>query len=378
MEPTGFWYSQFWYRLALFHNIKVYWVGHKDLADQRGSYGFTNKSDEIDALCLAATYFDNRFIDEHGRQRFLKNYLPEEILKVRECFYACEQLDKIRNAMINQLRQRLAAEFPEIATYTFSRQGKYDYSPALGWIAGIREHKRLENIWNRSESKKLGLGISPYTREHAKTIVDLEVRLTGIERQLKEEMELEHFSFYMKVFDLFGFGLTVKSLLLLHCYPFERFLINGKPHIEKAISKPHTKDGKKYPGGKQVVKHLSLREFQAFLGLAYSKFESGTSKKTRKFHGSKLIRTHLYAFIMARLAVGKSRRVQTPLGEKLGNNYQALKAKGIHGKDAILRTEFTLTRYLFYELYREFENTNNLESLENSFLLESKHVPEEQ
>jgi hypothetical protein len=356
MEPTGFWYSSFWYHLAKHNNIKVCWIGHKDLSDLRGSYGFTNKNDETDAVCLAASYLDKRFIDEHGRQRFLRHYLPEEILKVRENFYACEQLDKIRNQMINQIRQRLAAEFPEMAKYTFSRQGKYDYSPALGWIAGIKKHPKLENLWNRSESKRIGLGLTIYTREHAKAIIDLEVRLSQTERLLKEELEKDHFKKYMKIFNMFGFGQTLKSLFLLNCYPFERFLIKGKPHIERETSKPHIKNGKQEAGGKPITKHISVRQFQAYLGLAYSELKSGTSKKERKFHGSKIIRTHLYAFIMARICTGEKRRVQTEIGQELGKSYQKLKEKGIHGKDAIVRTEFKLTRKLFYELYKELKN----------------------
>ena len=57
LEPTGHWYSHFWVTVAKAHNTDIYWVGHSDLDKQRGSYGFTNKRDEEDALCLAACYF---------------------------------------------------------------------------------------------------------------------------------------------------------------------------------------------------------------------------------------------------------------------------------------------------------------------------------
>lgn len=62
LEPTGHWYSHFWVTLAIRNDIKVFWVGHCDLDSIRNSYGFTNKRDEEDALCLAAIYFDDRFM----------------------------------------------------------------------------------------------------------------------------------------------------------------------------------------------------------------------------------------------------------------------------------------------------------------------------
>jgi hypothetical protein len=72
LEPSGHWYSHFWVILAQKHDIDVYWVGHTDLAGQRNHYGFTNKRDEEDSLCLAACFFDPQFIDIHGQKRFIK------------------------------------------------------------------------------------------------------------------------------------------------------------------------------------------------------------------------------------------------------------------------------------------------------------------
>lgn len=364
LEPTGFWYSSFWYNLAKLHNIEVYWVGHCDLSSKRNSYGFTNKSDYSDALCLAALYFDKVFIDRYGNKRFLKNYLAEEVLQLRSLFFACEQLDKIRNAMINQFRQRLSSEFPEAAAYTFSRQGKYDYSPALGWFAGIRSHRWLEKLWNESQSKAMGLKISQYTRDHALSIIEIERRLTQCEQELDLQLDRECFSFYIQVFDLFGFGRTLKSLLLLNSYPFDRFLLNGKPERTKRKSKE--KDSQK-----MVTVHRSLRRFQAFMGMSYSKEESGTSKNSKKFHGSGIIRNHLYAFIFARVIPNGKRHAQTPLIEDLHKEYKKMRERGIHGKDAMIRVEFIMTRLLFNELWKQYnEHQVNITRLELELLIE--------
>lgn len=105
LEPTGHWYSHFWYAVAVKNNIDVCWVGHGDLDKQRGSYGFKNKRDDEDALCLAASYFDIRFIDVRGNQRFLYYYQHDEINKLRSLFLAKEQLAKLRTNVISQLKQ---------------------------------------------------------------------------------------------------------------------------------------------------------------------------------------------------------------------------------------------------------------------------------
>ena len=89
------------------------WVGHAQLKAQRESYGFKNKRDPEDALSLAACYFDERFVDVHGRSRFLK--MNPEMNRLRDWFYEWEQLDKVQNALINHVRQRLCYEFPEAA-----------------------------------------------------------------------------------------------------------------------------------------------------------------------------------------------------------------------------------------------------------------------
>ena len=84
LEPTGHWYAHFWVSAANKNDIQIYWVGNADLDKQRGSYGFTNKRDEEDALCLAACYFDNRFVDVHNNKRFLPYYYGEAWIEYDE------------------------------------------------------------------------------------------------------------------------------------------------------------------------------------------------------------------------------------------------------------------------------------------------------
>jgi hypothetical protein len=48
-------------------------------------------------------------------------------------------------------------------------------------------------------------------------------------------------------------------LLLYHCYPFEKFLVGGKPWIEREIGH----------NGKVQKRDRSLHKFQAYLGMSY-------------------------------------------------------------------------------------------------------------
>jgi hypothetical protein len=41
MEPTGVWYSKLWADLADSLKIEVRWIGHGDLAKNRGAYGLS-------------------------------------------------------------------------------------------------------------------------------------------------------------------------------------------------------------------------------------------------------------------------------------------------------------------------------------------------
>jgi hypothetical protein len=50
--------------------------------------------------------------------------------------------------------------------------------------------------------------------------------------------------------------------------------------------------------GKMQKRDRSLRSFQAYMGLSYSLKQSG-DQKTKKFHGSTLVRSHLYAWLLS-------------------------------------------------------------------------------
>ena len=101
---------------------------------------------EEDALCLADSYFDDRFIDSNGSKRFLPYYYGQDkiIANVRELFLEKEQLQKLRTGLIAQLRQRLSFEYPEGAGVTLNISPVRGFTPFIGWLACIDVDKRYE------------------------------------------------------------------------------------------------------------------------------------------------------------------------------------------------------------------------------------------
>ena len=342
LEPSGHWYAHFWVTVAKAHNIKIYWLGHCDLDKQRGSYGFTNKRDEEDALCLAASYFDDRLIDEHGNKRFLNYYYDSEIIsRIRELFLEKEQLQKLRSGLISQLRQRLAYEYPEIVKHNMTISPIRGFTPIVSWLAGIHQDKRYDNKYKLSIAHKLNIQISDYTRRHSSAIVNLETRINKHYDYLEAALDQPEFTPYLKVFDRFGFGLDNKVLLLYHCYPLEKFLINGKPWIERELK-----------NDRWQKRDRSLRKFQAFLGLSFSYKQSG-DKQSRSFHGSSLVRSHLYIWAVCMVAPQKyGYKISGEIGQELSDRYQELRIN-VKGKDSLTRILFKATRMLFYELLNE-------------------------
>ena len=345
LEPTGHWYSNFWRKVAKNNGIKLYWIGHTDLDKQRGSYGFVNKRDEEDALCLAASYFDDRFIQSDGSKRFLNYYYSsnETITNIRELFLEKEQLQKLRSGLIAQLKQRLSFEYPESANQEMNISSVRGFTPFIGWLADYHFDNRYENKYRLSVAHKLNIRISNYTKQHSKTITDIEIRITQHYDVLRSLLTRSEYLPYIKVFDRFGFGLDNKVLLLYHCYPLDKFLVNGKAWIER-------EEGTQ---GKMQKRDRSLRKFQAYLGMSFNYRQSG-DKKTRKFHGSTLVRSHLYVWAVCMVAP-KNYRIGTDIGRQLSDRYQELR-QTVKGKDALIRILFKATRMLFYELLNEVKS----------------------
>ena len=137
-------------------------MGQADLKGQRSHFGFSNKYDKNDALCLAASYFDPYFINKDGSKRFLRGYRIKEIQAVRELVLELEQLDKLRTTLVNQLRQRFALEYPEAAAQTWHTNDHgmtpiVDGFPVVEWIETKNNGRQKRNRSLQHFQSYLGL-----------------------------------------------------------------------------------------------------------------------------------------------------------------------------------------------------------------------------
>jgi hypothetical protein len=145
----------------------------------------------------------------------------------------------------------------------------------------------------------------------------------------------------------------------LHCYPIDRFLVKGKPYFRGDHD-------------------ISLRKFQAYLGLAYSYEISGdTSAKQDKvkksWKGSDLVRSHLFAHALVTICPNKLANTEiigklpqswlyprihlyyetdVNTGQKVQKKQELPSFKAL-GKDCLCRLLFYETRLLYQLLLKQ-------------------------
>jgi uncharacterized protein involved in tolerance to divalent cations len=290
MEPTGVWYSRLWSKMAEQLGIEVKWIGHGDLAGNRAAYGFKDKDDRTDAFCLAVSYFDPIF---NARNEWL-NWRTGIIAEVNDRLLEIKSLETTTKIMQQQLRQRLKYEFPEIADRAINNQrSKGGYTAWLGYIAGRHSYKQIENEREKSIAKILDIPISSYTREHANSICENEIREGKLREDLANALLDPAFDRYRPTLELFGFGSGMQATILSNIYPFEKFMMLGKPHIDR-----YEDDRGKHK------KNKSLAGFQISLGMGKRLIESGSSTALI-YSGSSFARKMLYTWIITNVLPAK-------------------------------------------------------------------------
>ncbi len=289
-EPTGINYLQLWATHLARAGIEIRLVDHKTLKDYRQSHlQLPDKDDDADALALACygwQYLDNprKFIQIRDRK----------IVRIRELVLRLAHLNRIQSPIINRLRQDLAWQFPEAAQIN-SKRGAAGLPPLLfGWIAKSRKSARYDNLYARS----CGLGLTDSARFHAARICDLQIEEMVIEKELSCLIENPEFLMYRKVFNKFGMGLRVQSLLLSQIYPIEDYLNpDGEPNVK-------VRKGRK--SGKLTKRNLSIRTFQKVLGVAPTENSSGDMKGKRITGGSDLCRKAIWQWIFCQIELKKN------------------------------------------------------------------------
>jgi uncharacterized protein involved in tolerance to divalent cations len=290
MEPTGVWYSKIWARMAAHLTIEVKWIGHGDLAFNRGAYGFKDKDDRTDAFCLAVSYFDPIF---NSRNSWL-TWRTGAIADVNERLLEIKSLESTTKILQQQIRQRLKYEFPEISKRTINnRRHKDGFTAWVGWLAGINDYTQIRNEHGKSIASVLGIEISQYTREHAQAICGNQIREISLKAQLTQSLLDPQFDRYRDILATFGFGDEMQATILSQIYPFEKFLVDGKKHIERYEDDRGEKK-----------RNASLAGFQISLGMGKRLIESGNSTAWI-YAGSSFARKQLYCWIITNvLAAG--------------------------------------------------------------------------
>ena len=82
-----------------------------------------------------------------------------------------------------------------------------------------------------------------------------------------------------------------------------------------------------------------------------AKHKDSGKKSVKKFHGSSMVRSHLYAWAVCSVAPSDY-RIKSDIGKQLSDRYHELR-QTVKGKDALIRILFKVTRLLYYELVKE-------------------------
>ncbi len=363
MEPTGVWYSRLWATIAAQLSIEVKWIGHQDLHDKRGGYGFRDKDDPTDAFCLALTYLDPSF----DSRRWI-TWRSELASDIHRSLLEMKGLERMSTPLKNQLHQRLKYEFPEIADRKITNAVTKDgYTAWLGWLAGIHHFKQIENFRSRSIAHQLGIEISDYTREHARLLANNQVRKIKIENSLNLLLADRDLIPYVTVCERMGFGMQLKAAIVSNIYPFDKFLLDGRKHIERWDTdlKSHKRD-------------RSRAAMQISLGMGKRLIESGGSTRW-EYAGSGMCRSLLYCWMIsnvltdwdnpdnwlvaeldrkARLTAQPNNNQQRPkLVSQMYRDWKATKggnqAKHVAGIKASMSLAYRTTRILYDQLVRE-------------------------
>jgi hypothetical protein len=179
-----------------------------------------------------------------------------------------------------------------------SSRTSHGFTAWIGYLAGIHSYKRIENERTKSIATKLSIDISQYTRDHAAAIAGNQIREVRLKADLCQLLLDPAFDRYRETLELFGFGYVMQATILTNIYPFEKFLLAGKPHIDR------WEDDKK-----KHKKNVSMAGFQISLGMGKRLIESG-GKSKKVYSGSSFARKMLYCWITTNV-----------LPEKMGDSW---------------------------------------------------------
>lgn len=298
LEPTGGHYSKIWAHHLEKAGKVVRWVGHQEIAAYRESWKVFNKSDRMDAIALAA----------YGLERWNlpQFFLSPRQTELREIYYQLEHINRVKNPIVNRLRQQLAHELPEWSEKRAARNWLQPSPPGI-WraIAGERLTPKWENDLNNS----IGMGLSQFSRHEAALLCELERQEYQLELQLDGVLKSPEYAPYIAVFDQFAIGDRTAASLLSAIYPIAKFLDDGREITEHTITS----------NGKRARRNHSLSKFKLACGIGMLWYQSGNVSKWVP-GGRSDVRIALWRW--AKVAVVMAPNLDLPEITRLHNYYQ--------------------------------------------------------
>ena len=335
LEPTGVNYSKLWVQHLIRAGVEVRLVGHAQLRYYRANHlELPDKNDQADALALACYGFD--YLEQPHRFVNIKDELSASI---REIVLRLAHLNRLQSPIINRLRQDLAWQFPEVASRRLALSADSKTPVVVEWLAQNRESKKYEDLYDRS----VGLGLTDTVKLHALRLCDIHTEEIFLERQLKLITTNPKFKAYHQVFARFGLGTRISSIILSQIYPFENFLVDGKPEVK-------VRKGRK--SGNPTKRYLSRRRFEKALGVAPTEESSGKMNSSKIVGGSELCRKALWQWVFTRIEPRQGARLNNEIGNVLADYLDEAKAKGQPIKLARMKCTSKAVRMLFDELVK--------------------------
>lgn len=338
LEPTGLHYSWIWVHHLKQTGKPIRWVGHREIRHYRESSKLPNKSDNADAIAIAAYALErwhrpSAFVDGEGET-------------LRYLYLQLESLNRLRIPIINRLRLQLSHECPEIQDKPINRTW-LDNSPGiLSAIAGTKVSQK----WQKEMSRSIGTGISAFSQGLARQLILLDEQERHIERSLTNEMEQPQYQPYLETFSRYVIHGRIAAALLSQIYPIERFLNeDGHPIVERI-------DGRKY--------YRSLSSFKLTVGMGKVQYQSGGEIRW-KAGGSAECRRALWQWVKTTIVMRPNLEIEAIA--KLRDYYlngidQTIWEKGepklTHfdpgkGNQRVMRVARRAIEMLFYELIEQ-------------------------
>ena len=294
---------------------------HLDLPD---------KDDKADALALACWGWD--YLDMP--RRFVKIKTPVlariQDISLRLYFYT-----RLRNMLINRIKQDLAYQFPEMTGYKTKRTSFKDAPLFWKWLAGDRVNLKYDRLLESS----CGLGLTDDTTFNSQLLIDIWSQERNLEVELYELMESDYFVPYMEIFQLFKFGLRTCGIFLAQVYPFGKFMgDDGLPEVVRERGKNGL-----------TKRYLSLRRFTKLIGLAPVRQWSGDNQFQIMKSGNQTCRNiwRLWSFTTIE---PENKRPKNRVGEELEKVLIKGRRQNQPGKKTRAKICEKAGKLLFYEL----------------------------